>query len=182
MPDNIDAAERMVDEWTRRVQDQARRYQAMADRVQDVSVTERSTDHAIEVTVNAKGLLTNLVIAESAQGRRMGELSAQIMRTVQAAQARIPELLRQAMAETIGTEDQAAEKIFSDARTTFPAPPEDDSAQAAPQRELRFGPEDDEERPAARTSSEPPSPPPRSRRRPSADDDDDDFGGRSILS
>ncbi|MFC4003903.1 YbaB/EbfC family nucleoid-associated protein [Prauserella oleivorans] len=181
MPDGIDASERMVDEWTRRIQQQAQRYQAMASRVQEISVTERSPDNAVEVTIDSKGLLTNLSIAESAQGKRMAELSALIMRTVRAAQSRMPELLQQAMAETIGTDDAAAVKVFEDARKTFPEPPEDEPAPPAPDTELRFGPEDEEPPPPR---SGPPSPPPqpRPRRRPERDDDDDDFGGRSILS
>ncbi|WP_199433405.1 YbaB/EbfC family nucleoid-associated protein [Qaidamihabitans albus] len=189
MPDNVDASERMVDDWTRRVQEQAERYQAMAARVEGLSVTERSRDGAVEVTISSKGLLTNLVIAESAQGRRMAEVSALIMRTVQAAQARIPELLQQAMAETIGTEDQTANKVFEDARRQFPDPPEDEPAPPEPQREMRFGPEDEEPPPAGRPGEPPkqPQPPPqppqaRPRRRAAPDDDDDDFGGRSILS
>ncbi|PXY24817.1 hypothetical protein DI005_04545 [Prauserella sp. PE36] len=193
MPDGIEASERMVDDWNRRIQEQAQRYQAMASRVQELSVTERSPDNTIEVTINAKGLLTNLSIAESAQGKRMAEVAMQIMRTVQTAQSRIPELLQQTMAETIGTEDQAANKVFEDAKKTFPEPPEDEPpAQQPPQREMRFGPEDEEPpaqppRPQAPPPSQgpppamPPKPQARPRRRP-ADDDDDDFGGRSILS
>ncbi|PXY19462.1 YbaB/EbfC family nucleoid-associated protein [Prauserella muralis] len=194
MPDSVDASERMVDDWTRKIQEQAQRYQAMAARVEDISVTETSPDKAVQVTINSKGLLTDLSISESAQGRRMAELSMQIMRTVQAAQSRIPERLQQAMAETIGTQDQAATKVFEDAKRLFPEPPQDEPAPPAPDRELRFGPEDDEPPPAAppRHQAPPSTPPqspqapqppqPRPRRRPSADDDDDDFGGRSILS
>lgn len=183
MSDGTDASERMIDDWTRRVQEQAQRYQAMASRVQELSVTERSADNVVQVTINSKGLLTNLTIAESAQGKRMDELSAQIMRTVQAAQSRIPVLLQQAMAETIGTEDETAAKVFAEAKKTFPEPPEDEPAAPTESRELRFGPEE-EDTPPPPSSSEPPGasqPKPQSRRRP-PEDDDDDFGGRSIFS
>ncbi|PRX46535.1 YbaB/EbfC DNA-binding family protein [Prauserella shujinwangii] len=188
MPDTTDASERMIDEWTRTVQQRAERYQAMAAKVETLSITERSRDGLVEVTVDAKGLLTGVTIAESAQGRRMAEISQLIMRTVRAAQARLPELLQQAMAETIGTEDQAANKIFEDARRQFPAPPEDEQAPEEPRREMSFGPEDDEP-PAPPPPQNPQPPPPRNspppRERPrgrSRDDDEDDFGGRSILS
>ncbi len=181
MTDGVDASDRMIDNWTRRVQEQAQRYQAMAARVQEISVTERSPDNTVEVTVNSKGLLTGLTIADSAQSKRMAELSAQIMRTVQAAQARIPELLQQAMAETVGTEDQTAAKVFEEARKTFPEPPADDRPQPD-DHELRLGPQEDDtppQAPPARPST-PPPPRPTTRRRPP--EDDDDFGGRSILS
>lgn len=178
MTEGVESSDRMIDNWTRQIQEQAQRYQAMASRVQELSVTERSADNAVEVTINSKGLLTNLSISESAQGKRMAELSAQIMRTVQTAQSRVPELLQQAMAETVGTEDQTVAKVFEDAKKTFPEPPEEAETPPKPDRELRFGPEDDSppEPPRAR-----PEPRPTTRRRP-PDDEDDDFGGRSILS
>ncbi|MEU3274213.1 YbaB/EbfC family nucleoid-associated protein [Saccharomonospora sp. NPDC006951] len=185
MPDSIEASERMVDDWNRRVQEQARRYQAMAERVEAVSVTEHSRDNAVEVTVNSKGLLTDLVISDAVQGKRMAEVSQQVMRTVQAAQARLPDLLRQAMTETVGTEDQAVNKVFHDAKAQFPQPPEDEP-QPPPHRELRFGPEDEEQDappPVPPSQSTESRPKPRSRpRRHRPGDDDDDFGGRSILS
>lgn len=182
MTDGVDASDRMIDDWTRRVQEQAQRYQAMAARVQEISVTERSPDNTVEVTVNSKGLLTGLTIADSAQNKRMAELSTQIMRTVQAAQARIPELLQQAMAETVGTEDQTAAKVFDEARKTFPEPPAEDHQSADGDHELRFVPPEDDtppQAPPARPTT-PPPPRPTTRRRPP--EDDDDFGGRSVLS
>lgn len=186
MTDGIEASERMVDDWTRRVQQQAERYQAMAERVEGISVTERSADRNIEVTINSKGLLTDLSISEAAQGKRMGEVSALIMRTVQAAQARIPELLREAMAETVGTQDQTVNKVFEDASKTFPEPPEDDPTAPPPpaDHQLDFGPVDDEPAPPQTSQTSQPPPPSRPQARPrrrTEDDDDDDFGGRSIL-
>ncbi|MER7112876.1 YbaB/EbfC family nucleoid-associated protein [Saccharomonospora azurea] len=179
MADGVDASDRMIDDWTRKIQEQAQRYQAMAARVQEISVTERSPDNTVEVTINSKGLLTGLTISDSAQNKRMGELSVQIMRTVQAAQARIPELLQQAMADTVGTEDQTAAKVFDEARKTFPEPPEDTETPAPENdRELQFGPEDEADEAAP---PPPPQPRPTARRRP-PEDDEDDFGGRSILS
>jgi DNA-binding protein YbaB len=190
MPDSVDASEQMVDNWTKQIQESAARYQAMADRVQGQSVTERSKDGSVLVTVNSKGLLTNLAIAEGAGGKRMAEVSGEIMKLVQLAQSRIPALLEQAMAETIGTQDQTANTMLAEAASTFPAPPpeSDPTTPGPPQRELRFIPEDEEPpppRPPVPPTFPPPSqsqpPPPPRRRRARDDEDDDDFGG-SILS
>lgn len=188
MSEGIDGSERMIADWTRRVQRQAQQYQAMAERVQEITVTERSRDNLVEVTINSKGLLTGLTLEESAQGSRMAELSAQIMRTVQAAQARIPALLQEAMAETVGTEDETVAKVFADAKQTFPEPPEEEPAPAPADTELWFGPEEDDptggdaEPPAEPPRSSEPAPGRRRERGPDSDDDDDDFGGRSIFS
>lgn len=178
MPDNIDASERMVDNWTRQVQESAEKFQAMATRVEGMSVTERSADGRIELTVNAKGMLTGLRIAEEAAGGRMAEVSAQVMRTLQLAQSRIPELLQEAMAETIGLGDAAATRMFDEARKTFPEPPE--TEEPAPDDALRFDAGD--EAPARTPPPQPAQPvqPPRRRAR-RGDDDDEDLGG-SIYS
>ncbi|GHG33677.1 MULTISPECIES: YbaB/EbfC family nucleoid-associated protein [Amycolatopsis] len=184
MPDSIDASDAMIDNWTKRLEENAARYQALADRMQGQTVTERSKDGTVQVTVDSRGLLKNLVIAETAAGKRMAEVSAQVMQLVQRAQARIPELLQQAMTETTGTGDQAAAEIVREAQSTFPEPPpEPEPAFPEPDRVRRFLPEDTEEPPRTPPPA-PPAPPqqpqPPRRRRP-ADDDDDDFGG-PILS
>ncbi|KDN18446.1 YbaB/EbfC family nucleoid-associated protein [Amycolatopsis rifamycinica] len=183
MPDSIDASDAMIDNWTKRLEENAARYQALADRMQGQTVTERSKDGTVQVTIDSRGLLKNLVIAETAAGKRMAEVSAQVMQLVQRAQARIPELLQQAMTETTGTGDQAAAEIVREAQSTFPAPPpEPDPAFPEPDRVRRFLPEDAEEPPPPAAPRTPPSPSPQQpRRRRPADDDDDDFGG-SILS
>ncbi|WP_318306191.1 YbaB/EbfC family nucleoid-associated protein [Amycolatopsis solani] len=181
MPDSIDASDAMIDNWTKRLEENAARYQALADRVQGQSVTERSKDGTVTVTIDSRGLLKNLVIAETAAGKRMAEVSAQVMQLVQRAQARIPELLQQAMAETTGTADQAAAEIVREAQSTFPEPPpEPEPAFPEPDRVRRFLPEE-EQPPAPPRTPPPPAPPQPPRRRRPVDDDDDDFGG-PILS
>jgi DNA-binding protein YbaB len=190
MPDTVDASEQLVDNWNKQLQESAARYQAMADRVQEQSVIERSKDGSVQVTVSSRGLMTNLVISEAASTRRMAEISAEIMKLLQRAQSRIPALLQQAMAETIGTQDQAANTMLAEAASTFPAPPpDDDTAPGPPMRDLRFVPEDEQPSPPgppvpplppAPPKSQAPQQPPR-RRRARDDEDDEDFGG-SILS
>lgn len=185
MPENIDASERMVDNWTRQVQERAEKYQAMAERFEGTTVTERSADGAIELTVNAKGMLTDLKIAEAASEKRMAEVSAQVMRTLQKAQSRIPELLQDAMAETIGLGDATATRMFTEAKKTFPDPPEDEEPEA--DDALRFDATDEAaDRPAVPPPPSTPPPPPTPsapsspaqppRRRARGDDDDDDMG------
>ncbi|WP_284749082.1 YbaB/EbfC family nucleoid-associated protein [Amycolatopsis sp. RTGN1] len=182
MPDSIDASDAMIDNWTKRLEENAARYQALADRMQGQSVTERSKDGTVQVTVDSRGLLKNLVIAETAAGKRMAEVSAQVMQLVQRAQARIPELLQQAMTETTGTGDQAAVEIVREAQSTFPEPPpEPEPAFPEPDRVRRFLPEDNEEQPPRTPPPAPPQQPQPPRRRRPVDDDDDDFGG-PILS
>lgn len=174
MPEDIAESERMVSDWQRNITERANRYQEMATRVQGMSISERSADGAVELTIGSNGILQNLVINESARDKRMAELSGEIMKCLQRAQSRIPELLQEAMAETIGTQDETANVLFNEAKKNFPSPPAEDGPAPDP-HEIRIGVEDDES--PARPTPPPPAPP---RRRPPADDDDD-FGGESVL-
>ncbi|AXX32922.1 YbaB/EbfC family nucleoid-associated protein [Actinosynnema pretiosum subsp. pretiosum] len=185
MPEDIGGSERMVADWETGLKQKAQRYEAMAERVQGMSVTETSRDGHVRLTIGSNGILTALQIAEPARERRMAEVSAEIMRTLQKAQSRIPELLQQAMAETIGTQDQTANTLFEEARKTFPAPPAEDRPQPQPHREMSFGIEDERTAPPPpppRHAQQPPVPPQPPQRRPRRDtEEDDDFGGQSFL-
>ncbi|MFD0204619.1 MULTISPECIES: YbaB/EbfC family nucleoid-associated protein [Saccharothrix] len=184
MPEDIGASERMLSQWQQSIEQKAERYQEMAARVQGMTISEASRDGSVRLTIGSNGILTHLEIAESARDKRMAEVSAEVMRTLQRAQARIPELLQQAMAETIGTQDETANVLFNEAKRNFPTPPHEDPAPPPVGRELRFGIEDDDaptSRPAPR-SAPPSTPPPPSRRPQRRPDEDDDFGGQSFLS
>jgi DNA-binding protein YbaB len=175
VPDDVGSSEQMLSQWEQSIRQRAERYQNMAERVQGLSITETSKDGLIRLTIGSNGILSSVDIAEPAREKRMADVSAEIMRTLQRAQSRIPELLQQAMAETIGTQDETANVLFAEAKKNFPAPPAEDTPPPVA-TELRFGIDDDEPAPPPRSA---PSAPPRRPRRP---DDDDDFGGGSIYS
>jgi hypothetical protein len=91
-------------------------YQAMADRVSRLSISESSPDGAITVTVSANGVLTGLSFTPEP------ELADEIMECVRRAQARIPNLLREAIFDTIGGQDPATHLLLDEARRRFPSP------------------------------------------------------------
>ncbi|MEV5539322.1 YbaB/EbfC family nucleoid-associated protein [Saccharopolyspora shandongensis] len=190
---DIGATERMVREWQERATEKAEKFGRMQQEIEQISVTETSRDGAIQVTVNSAGILQNLQLSENASNRPMPKLAAEIMRAVQTAQAKVPELMQQAVAGTVGLEDSAAQHVLGQARKYFPEMPEDEEEPQKPGsglQELRYGVEDDYEEPQQRRQPPaPPAPPqrpaappqqPPSRRRPD-DFDDDDFGGGSFL-
>jgi hypothetical protein len=146
-----------------------------------MSITERSADRSVRLTVSTKGMLTDLTISEDARSRSMAEVSALIMRTLQRAQSRIPELLQEVLVDTVGTEDQAANHLMAEAAKSFPQPPEEE-AEHLPNN-MRFDPEhpDDQE------PEHPPPPPqrtqaPRPHSRKRGEDDGDDNTPDSIYS
>lgn len=184
MPEDANAAEQMVRQWQERAAEKAQKFDAMRSRVEQISVTESTRDGAVQVTVGSNGLLQGLQLSEAAASRPMAKLSTEIMRTVQLAQSKLPDLMQEAVADTVGTEDTAAQHVVSEARRNFPeAPEEDDDAPGTSQtsgiREMDIGNEDDSAQPPR--ESLPPQQPP-TRGGSTAEFDDDDFGdGSSFL-
>lgn len=107
-------------DWQHQVAENARRYADLRDRVARMSITETTQDGMIRVTVSADGLLTHLELHQRYQGVSMNLLSTRIMACVRRAQARIPDLMRQAMHAT-GVDDQAGQPILTNTSRKFPA-------------------------------------------------------------
>ncbi|MBB5153080.1 YbaB/EbfC family nucleoid-associated protein [Saccharopolyspora phatthalungensis] len=192
MPDNvgadIGAAERMVQQWQERAAEKAEKFSRMQQEIEQIAVTETSRDGSIQVTIGSNGILRDLQLTENASNRPMAKLAAEIMRAVQAAQARVPALMQQAVADTVGLEDPAAQHVLGEARKSFPDPPADEDEprqgrSGVPQ--MRFGIEEDYEEPQRPQPPQRPAAPPPHQQRPSRrrpdDFDDDDFGDRSFL-
>ena len=113
--------------WEQQVAEDARRYQELHERVAAMSIFENSPDGTVRVTISATGLLTGLQLREPPGPMALDELAEEIMGCVTRAQARIPELLRQTVIATVGTQDPSAHLIVADARARFPEPPGDDA-------------------------------------------------------
>lgn len=177
MPEDISAAERMVRDWQERATEKAERFGRMQEQVEQISVTESSRDGAVQVRVGSNGLLQNLELTDKAANRPMATLAAEIMRAVQVAQGKIPERMQQAVGDTVGTEDPAAQFVLGQVRKHFPEPPDDneDESTYSGVQEMRYEIEDDE--PSPTRSNNPPSQP----RRDSGPDDPDDFSSGSFL-
>ena len=177
---SIADTERMVRHWQERAAEKAAKYGQMQQRIEQIVVTESSRDGAIRVTVGSSGMLQSLELAESAGNRPMAKLGAEIMRTVQLAQSKVPDLVQQVVDDTVGMDDPAAAHMVSESRKVFPEPPADadEPARTSGLQEMQVPVEDDYEPPATPSAPRPPPP----RRRPVEDpDDDEDFGSGSFL-
>jgi DNA-binding protein YbaB len=108
--------------WERQVAETAQRYQALQERLSRLSITESSGDGAVKVTVSASGQLTDLVLRERWHPDPLPAIAAEIMDCLRRAQARIPDLLRQAMVDTVGLQDPSAHLLVDEARRRFPEP------------------------------------------------------------
>jgi YbaB/EbfC DNA-binding family len=147
--------------WQSRVAEDARRHRELHERLSRLSISETSRDGAVRVTVSSTGLLTGLALAEPARPATLADLAAQVMDCVRRAQARIPDLLRQAMSESVGTGDATSDLLVDEARQRFPEPPTPKPEQRTWQPdEIRFSVP---ETPPAATVRPAPAPPPRAR-------------------
>jgi DNA-binding protein YbaB len=159
-------------DWQRQIAENARRCQELQHRMAQLSITEASRDGTVRVTVSAGGVLTDLVLSERRPDMPLAQVGAQIMACVRRAQARIPDLMRHAMQDTVGPADPAGQLILADARQRFPAVPTESSRQAVD--ELRIGEHHAERAPSPVRPARPTVTAPRAARR--TDDEEWDDG------
>lgn len=100
-------------DWERQVESAAAAYRQMSERVEQILATETSLDGSVRVTVSAAGVLTDLRLPDRG-------LADQIMACIRKAQARIPDLMRTAMLETVGPQDPNTHLVLASARERFP--------------------------------------------------------------
>ncbi|CAM3998609.1 YbaB/EbfC family nucleoid-associated protein [Kibdelosporangium persicum] len=101
-------------DWERQIDATAAAYRRMSDRVDQIQVSDTSPDGSVRVTVSASGVLTDLRLPDRA-------LAEEIMATLRRAQARIPDLMRTAMLETVGPQDPNTHLVLASARERFPS-------------------------------------------------------------
>ncbi|RLK60305.1 YbaB/EbfC family nucleoid-associated protein [Actinokineospora cianjurensis] len=160
--------------WSAGVAAKAERYQVMQTEVARVSVSESDRDRVVTVTVDATGVVTDLVISEQAREISGAELSALVLRTMRSAQSRITGAVAEVMERTVGDDPQTVAAVVGSYRDRFPEPePEPERPTASTVDEMRLGRVED--------GDEPPRQRPTRTTRPSTDDPDDDWGGPSIL-
>lgn len=118
-------------DWQQQVAESAKRYQELNERVSHLSITEKSRDGMVVVTVSSTGVLTDLVLKERWHPVPEPELAGQIMECLKRAQAKIPDLMAKVIEETLGDQDSSAHLIVADARRSFPEPPPDPTSRTA---------------------------------------------------
>jgi hypothetical protein len=172
MGDPLSDTRNMIDDWERNAVEKAAKFQAMADRVSEVRITESVADGAVSVTVGNNGLPTDIAMTDRVKSMAPAEIAANVMAALRKAQAKYPQALAEIVAQTVG-DDPAGRHVVATAEANFPAPLEEEPPPSGTTR--RIGDiEEDEGRAAP-----PPRPP---RRSPgSGDGDDGDFSDQSFL-
>jgi hypothetical protein len=120
---------------TRQVAENLARYTRLAEHVARLSITETSPDGTVSVTVSANGVLTDLALREQGGRAPLPVIADEIMDCLRRAQARIPDLLRQAMSDIVG--DGEPSLLVDEAARRFPPPPPREAPQWQPE-EIRI--------------------------------------------
>jgi DNA-binding protein YbaB len=157
-----DEMERRLSQWTQEFAAKAKQFHAMRTQVERVAVTESSRDGAVRVTVDSRGMLTDLALTDRIRDMSPPELAVQVMACLRRAQQQLTPLVQDAMQATVGGDEPVVEKVVSGYRERFgedlsmaPDPMvlglgaiEDDIAQRyspPPRRPPRAAPPEDEE-------------------------------------
>ena len=178
MSDPLENSLSMIENWERNAAEKAAKFQNMADRVAEVSITESVADGAVSATIGTNGIPTNIAMTDRVREMPPDEIAANVMAAIRKAQSRYPQALAAIVAETVG-DDPAGQHIIRTAEQNFPPPVDDeDSADVLVDDRTQFDDIEDDD-----TSTTQPPPPPR---RPSStdkpdDNDDGDFGDESVF-
>lgn len=139
-----------ADEAMRQVDDAVelavRRHEVFTEahqQIDGVTVTQRSPDGAVEVTVGASGNVLDIRCTELVRGMPPHQVAATVRHCVQAAQAgvagRVEQILRAA-----APDDPLTDHLVANAHQAFPAPPAAVAAAGGPRQLAIGGIEDDE--------------------------------------
>lgn len=155
--------EQLFADYEAKLDDVQRKAEQITAGLKAATVTERSDDGQVTVTVNASGNVTDLRIAPS--GREGPELAQTIMTTMRRAQSKLADAVQRTVPATVGA--PLMTELTDQYRRTYPAPPPEPPR--GPRRTMRLG---------AETETPPPTRPPRRRPNPG---DDTDYSDRGLL-
>lgn len=127
--DPAKAAEEL-EKWAAGLENKARGYTRLQQRLDETSVTAVVREGAIRVTVDANDVPTQLDLSERARELPAGQLSAEIMGCMRQAQTRLREQVKGLIVDTVPTDDEPARNLVAQYEQRFPGtvddPPEDD--------------------------------------------------------
>lgn len=182
--------EHILDQYAGKLVEAQRKSEAIRDGLANLRVTERSADGQISVTVNDAGNLVDLNLGNSLQRKDGATVGQEVLRVVQAAQARVATAVQEAMSPVLGGDSEAMHFMVDKLRSAQPPPPAGyvpgagGWGTAAP----RLGAIEDDAPPPHQAPQPPPPhrapqppPPPPPPRRPAPRDDDDDFSNGGFL-
>ena len=110
---DLDAAERLVDDWQAGFEQRAAQARELAARLAELSASARSDDGLVAVTVGAGGALTGLQLDEEVRRQPAAETARQILTTLAAAQAELTARATAITDETVGADSETGKAVIA---------------------------------------------------------------------
>jgi DNA-binding protein YbaB len=114
-----DEMQRRVSQWAQGFADKAAKVKVMRARVEQIQACASSPDGAVHVTVDARGVLTDLTFTDKIREMRPPELAAQVMACLRRAQQQLAPKVRETMQATVGDEQTLVDNVVSSYRERF---------------------------------------------------------------
>lgn len=115
--------EQQLNKWAADITANAQRYQDISREVEALHVHETSRDNVVEVTVDARGVLTDLHISDRSRELSGQELTALVLGTMRRAQHKITERVAAAMEPMARQDPQTVRTVVDGYQQRFPEPP-----------------------------------------------------------
>lgn len=115
--------EQQLNKWAADIAANAQRYQEIARDVEALHVRETSRDNVVEVTVDARGVVSDLRISDRARELSGQELTALVLGTMRRAQHKITERVADAMAPMAQRDPETVRTVVDGYQQRFPEPP-----------------------------------------------------------
>jgi hypothetical protein len=109
----LDAAERLVDDWQARIEERAAAARQLSARLAELTGSARSDDGLVEVTVGPFGTVTGLDLDEGIRNRSAAATAQAILATMRAAQAALTEAATTATDETVGADTPTGRAVIA---------------------------------------------------------------------
>jgi len=173
---DFSASEQRLGQWQQRIEQQAQRYEQARERVERIRGSSRPRGTGRSQSRSVVTVCCWICRSATAPRCRRPGSEPRWWGACGARRAKLPDLVGEAMAETVGEDTASAQELLATLRESFPPPP------VAPGEPGVGGPTTMQ----LGELGEAPSPSPAARRgpppqRPRRDEDDDDWSDRSFL-
>jgi DNA-binding protein YbaB len=114
-------AGRSLIKWTEQLQCKAQTYRSLQDEVSQLVVTETSADGMVRVSVDARGVPTELILTDRARAGDPARLSAELMTCLRRAHSTLAAQVQDLVTASVpDSRDGAAAQIVDSYRDRFP--------------------------------------------------------------
>jgi DNA-binding protein YbaB len=110
---DLDAAERLVDDWQAGFEQRAAQARDLAARLAGLTASARSDDGLVTVTVGPDGAMTGLELDERVRRKPAAETAGQILATLAAAQADLTAQATTVTEETVGADSETGKAVLA---------------------------------------------------------------------